>query len=245
MPHPFATASADDRDGTAVPLHPVAWVAGLLPLLTIHLCYVLSAAAGQVPWCIPYLNNCTSISATGREPPAYFVFKGLMIPAAVAMMAYWALAAAWLRGLGCRRTAWHAVLVVLGLSAGVALIFYTLVLGWIGPGYRLQRHTGVTAFFGCTFLAQLLFVWLLEQRPAVTQGFRPLLRTMQALAGLTLVLGLVNVFVAYAVPQVYRRLDDSMAWTFTLLLCMNVMACAELWRRSRWFARLSRPGAPG
>jgi hypothetical protein len=222
-----------------MPLYPVAWAAGLLPLLTIHLCYVLAATYGQVPWCIPYVDSCTSISATGREPPAYFVFKGLMIPAAMVMMAYWMLAAAWLRELGCRRRIWRGVLLVLGLLAGVALIFYALVLGWIGPGYRQQRETGVTAFFGFTFLAQLLLLWLLEQRPRIALAFPRLVRTLEWLAGLMLALGLASVFVAYAVPQVYRRLDNAMAWNFTVLLCVNVLVCAELWRRSGWQASFS------
>jgi hypothetical protein len=63
--------------------------------------FPLAYAAGLMPWCIPYIDSCTSISATGREPPAFFVFKALMIPAAMLLMAYWLLNARWLRQLGC------------------------------------------------------------------------------------------------------------------------------------------------
>ena len=41
-------------------------VVALLPLAAIHLCYLLAAYLGHVPWCLPYVDSCTSISAAGR-----------------------------------------------------------------------------------------------------------------------------------------------------------------------------------
>lgn len=72
-------------------LFPLAYAAALLPLFAIHLCYVIAAAAGHVDWCIPYVHSCASISATGRKPAEFFVFKALMLPATVLIAAYWVL----------------------------------------------------------------------------------------------------------------------------------------------------------
>lgn len=213
-------------------LHPLAWLTAALPLVAIHLSYVLSAHHGHVEWCVPYVHSCTSISATGREPPAYFVFKGLMIPAAVLMAAYWVISAAWLRQMGCERHVWQRVLVTLGVLASVGLVVYALVLGWIGDAYRLQRHTGVLIFFSFTFLAQLLLTWLLEQRPAIARGQTRLMHILQGGVLLTLALGLGSVAVAYLAPDLYKRSDDAMAWNFTVLLCLHVMLCAVLWQRT-------------
>jgi hypothetical protein len=56
----------------------IALLCGLVPLLTVHVCYVLSASAGVIPTCSPYLDGCTSISATGRHGWGYVLFKAGM-----------------------------------------------------------------------------------------------------------------------------------------------------------------------
>src|SRR5690606_17903778 len=181
-------------------LFPLAWLAALLPLVTINITYLISASYGHVDWCVPYIHSCTSISATGRAPPAYFVFKGLMIPAAVILMLYWLLSVAWLRELGCRRNIWLGAVLGCGAAAGAGLIFYSLVLGWIGDIYRLQRHAGVSAFFGFSFFAQLLITWLVAQQPAAAQPLRRHLGWLWWIATLIFVLGIASVLIGYISP---------------------------------------------
>lgn len=213
-------------------LFPLAMLAALLPLVTIHTTYLLSAGAGQVEWCIPHIHSCTSISATGRLPPAYFVFKGLMIPTAVILVIYWLLSAVWLRQLGCRRRFSRGALVGLGLIAGAGLIFYSLVLGWIGDLYRAQRVTGVMTFFGFGFLAQLLITRLAGQALASHPGCAPVLRWQRIDALAILLLGLLSIALGYISPSLYDRTDDAFAWNFVLLLCLHVLITGELWRRT-------------
>lgn len=217
-----------------MPLFPLALAAGLLPLAAINISYVLAAHAGQVPWCLPYIDSCTSISATGRLPPAAFVFKGLMIPAAVLLVHYWILNACWLRRLGCQRHSWHRLLVILGLLAGCGLIIYSTLLGSIGPEYRGPRRTGVIAFFGATYLAQLIITWLLHERQAMRGEHGGLLFWLLVLMLLDLLLGLVHVLLGIAAPRLYETVTNAFAWNFTLLLCLHVLLTAELWRRTRW-----------
>lgn len=218
-------------------LYPLALGAALLPLVTIHITYLLSASYGQVDWCIPYIHSCTSISATGREPPAYFVFKGLMIPAAVLLALYWLLSAAWLKTLGCQRHHWRKILVALGLIASTGLVFYTVALGWIDPVYRLQRHIGVSTFFGFSLLAQLLVTWLLESTPAVKTGLATGLRRLKIAIGTVFVTGLASVVIGFVSPDLYRRSDDAFAWSLTLLLCIHTLLTADLWRQAGWRMR--------
>ena len=218
-------------------LFPLAWLAALLPLVTINITYLISASYGHVDWCVPYIHSCTSISATGRAPPAYFVFKGLMIPAAVILMLYWLLSVAWLKELGCRRNIWLVAVLGCGAAAGAGLIFYSLVLGWIGDIYRLQRHAGVSAFFGFSFFAQLLITWLVAQEPAAAQQLRRQLGWLRRIATLIFVLGIASVLIGYISPALYKRTDDAIAWNFTLLLCLHVLVSAEMWRHSGWSLR--------
>ncbi len=177
---------------------------------------------------------CTSISATGRLPPAYFVFKGLMVPAAVMLMLYWLLTAAWLRHLGCQRRFRLRLILALGVVAGAGLIFYSLVLGWIGDLYRTVRVAGVMTFFGFSFFAQLLITGLAGETLAMRPGCATVLRWQRYDALAILVIGMASIAIGYISPDLYDRTDDAFAWNFTLLLCAHVLLTGELWRRSGW-----------
>ena len=213
-------------------LYPLALLAGLLPIVCIHLTYWLAASHGQVPWCFPYIDSCTSISATGREPPAFFVFKGVMIPAAVLLIGYWIINAMWLRTLGSDRKNWLRALKALGVLAGGGLIFYSVYLGSIGPEYRQYRHTGVLTFFGFSFFAQLVITWLLGTIAGIREAHPLGLKLLQGLMLLDLLVGLANVIIGFVDPAFYDTINNAFAWNFTLLLCLHVLATGELWRRT-------------
>ena len=70
--------------------------AAVLVFVAIHACYLISASQGQVEWCVPYWDGCTTISRAGRQSPAVFVYRGLMTPAAAFMVLYWLLSREWL-----------------------------------------------------------------------------------------------------------------------------------------------------
>ncbi len=63
-------------------------LAALLPFFAVHVTFLVAASYNLVDWCNPYLDSCTSISATGRKPPASYLFRAMMLPSAVIMMAY-------------------------------------------------------------------------------------------------------------------------------------------------------------
>lgn len=220
-------------------LFPLAYAAALLPLFAIHLCYVVAAAAGHVDWCFPYLHSCTSISATGRKPPEFFLFKALMLPAAVLIAAYWMLACEWLLQLGCTARRRRRVVWTMGAAGAVGLILYCVMLGAIGEAYQLQRRIGVTAFFGFSYLGHLLLTWLLYQIDAVCRVHARWLSVLLYLGLLMLGVGLLSIALGAAMPQRYDRMEDAFEWIFVLLLCLYVLAVGELWRRTDFRADLS------
>ncbi len=118
--------------------------------------YLTSAAGGHVPWCVPFVSGCDSISATGRHGWGFFVFKATMLPAAALGAVYWYLCGVWLRACGSGARA-DAVIVAHGITGAVFLALYVTFLGSDGDTYRLMRRYGTVGYFGCTFLAQLLF----------------------------------------------------------------------------------------
>ncbi len=80
---------------TSIPL-----ITALLAAIAIHFSYVVAAEAGHVPWCVPYVDSCSSISAAGRQGTERFIFRVMMMPAAVLMLLYWVLNRQWLKALG-------------------------------------------------------------------------------------------------------------------------------------------------
>src|SRR5690606_22378451 len=130
------TQSSLKTDHRSYPLWPFALVTALLPLITIHTTYLVSAAEGYVDWCIPYWHSCTSISKTGRYGSAYFIFKGAMIPASLLMLCWWWLCREWLIGMGLR-TRSVKLLPWIGLVAAFSMLSYTLALGHAGDSFRL------------------------------------------------------------------------------------------------------------
>lgn len=211
----------------------LALAAGLLPLLTIHTTFTVSVLEGHVQACVPYWDNCTSISRTGRHGSAYFIFKGAMLPAALLGLLFWWLNAAWLRQLGCRPRA-SAWLPWLGLVAGLALAAYTMALGHGGDTFNLIRRIGVVLYFALTFINQLLLSAALKGH--VTWG-----ETGQRLLWLcqfTLTVGMVSVFMEGLLPALHDQVENAFEWVLALLLNVHAIWVALLWRRSGYVARL-------
>ncbi len=215
-------------------LYPLALLAGLLPLITIHVCYFLAAHNSHVPWCLPYLDSCTSISATGRKAPEYYLFKALMIPSAIFIVAYWYCCYQWLMNFKCRKLKMSFSILVLGLIANIGLILYTVVLGSIGEVYHLQRRIGVTIFFGFTYLSQLIMTYLLGNIEWIKQRYLYHLRGLEGLTLITLIIGIASVVISFFDRHLYKSTDDAFEWVLTFLLCCYPIGIALLWRRERF-----------
>lgn len=143
-------------------LRVLALCTGVMPIIAIHATYLVAAGEGYVPWCFPYIDSCTSISATGRHGTAWWLFKGTMLPYAVLLLLFWramadelqvigdsATSAAWIRGMGT--------------VAAIFLVVYTVALGAVGDFYQLQRRIGIILYFSMTAFSQLLYTWRLGQ----------------------------------------------------------------------------------
>ncbi len=130
---------------------------GLLPIVAIHASLLLAINAGAIPACIPYIDGCASISATGRYEPAVFVFKPSMTIQAALLTAYWYAAVGWLRsvsGQHQRENAGRSIL-VFGAASSVALIIYVTFLGTQTPLYEFMRRFGIYFYFLFMVIAQI------------------------------------------------------------------------------------------
>ncbi len=206
----------------------------LLPFVAVHSAYVLAADAGHVPWCIPYIDSCTSISATGRQPPGSFPFKGIMLPSAMLIAVFWWLQAHWLTTVGARQNQLSWML-GLGWVASLGLVMYVTVLGEVGDWWRLQRKVGTILFFSFTFLAQLLCAAALRHlTPDVGSVAARYGRNILRVCFLMLCIGVFSVVVEALNEQMHDGIEDAIEWILALLLEVNFLLCAMLWYRLPW-----------
>jgi hypothetical protein len=219
-------------------LYPLALVAGLLPIITIHISYLWAASNGHVEWCIPYIDSCTSISATGRSPPESYLFKALMIPSAMFLAAYWWYSCHWLVALGCTARKRRMILLAIAIAASVGLIVYSVMLGSIGENYRLHRRIGVTTFFGLSYLAQLLITNLLGNTHLIRQRYSRWLQSLEISCLTVLLVGLTSIAISIIDDDLYHRIDDAFEWTINLLLCTHVVISALLWKKTGFSSKV-------
>lgn len=213
-------------------------VVALLPFGAIHVSYVIAASHGHVPWCMPYLDACTAISATGRQMPESLVFRATIIPSGALMMVYWVLVSAWLSTLLDRMTGLRRTMLGFGLIASFGLIIYATVLGEIGEAFALQRRIGVRLFYGFTVLAQLLMA---IQVAAAARDHTELkltgaARLLLSAAGLPFLLGTVSLLM-WAFYADFDNIEHAFAWWVTLLVLLNPLIVFAVWRRLGFEAR--------
>ena len=217
----------------------VALLAAIVPFLAVHATYLLAAAHGQVEWCFPYLDSCASISATGRQPPASYLFRATMLPAAVILGAYWWLSHLWLGQLQrCEGHAHSAVnnwMLALGLLACLGLVLYVTVLGEAGSAWARQRRIGTVLFFSFTYVAQLLLLSQLRRlRGQLATVPESLLRAMGLLCAALLATGVLTVFLQAWDKAWYITVEDAFEWVLALMLQLNFLLGYLVWRRAGW-----------
>ena len=193
----------------------------VLPTLAIHINYFIAASEGHVPWCIPYLDSCTSISATGRHGTAFVFFKATMLPIALLYLLYWLQCAGQLAKFGYRRN----TLRYLGLLAVIALVMYTIALGAVGDHFRLIRRIGIIFYFTLTYFCQLFILYRLEQAKVKepSQGWQ------QGLCLVILCIGMLTLFLDVWLVN-YDDYEDAFEWTLALLIHINFLLAGWGWK---------------
>lgn len=212
----------------------IAWLAALLPLVAGNAAYLISASQDLVPWCVPYLEGCTSVSRAARSGIANPIFRAIMLPYAVVLMLYWWLAAEWLRGLAPPRPRLRRTMLALGLLAALFLILYATFLGVDGAFYQWMRRYGITVHFSCTVLAQFLLTRALAEEARLPRWLR---RGKIGLCAAMLVLGLASIPLQHLAT--HRELAlNALEWSYSLLMLSFYPLTALAWRRTHFALRL-------
>jgi hypothetical protein len=215
-----------------LPLWPLALLAGLLPAAASLIALALYTQHTGV-WCNPFVDECVSISRMARTGAANPIFRALVLPGAALQALTWLLLAQALVTLGPvrRQAVWMAMLGVIG---ALALIVYGSYLGVEGDIYRWLRRRGTLTYFGCSYLALLLFARMLQQLRRGGQIGLPRgpWVLMLALLGFLALLALLHGFAALANLELLKdRLENLTEWWGSLAMTLLLVAIALIWRR--------------
>jgi len=211
-------------------LRGLAYTVGIVPILAVYVSYFIAVYHGHVPACIPNLEGCTSISSAGRHSPESLFFRATMIPAAVLMALFWLSYRQWLIKMQGQKITQQTILLFLGLVSSAFLLIYTVALGHIGEVYALQRRIGVTLFFSCGLLAQLLaanLVWKLVLRGDLQLPYR-LHKYLLLVCVLMLLTGLAVAPMSLIFPG-DSRVDNIIEWNFAVLMYLYFVVTGAMW----------------
>ncbi len=216
---------------------------GLAPIIAIHACYLIAVQFAALPACIPYLEGCVSISATGRYPPASYLFKAVMLPTTILLCAYWVLNVAWLRslenaaGLPSRP---HRSIAILGVAGALSLVLYVTFLGSAEPFYEFMRRFGVYLYFLFSVIAQLL----LAQRSLAHSNLygnavlRRISQIQLLLSVAPFLLGILNL-VLKSMLEDPDTVENIIEWIFALMMQVFFFLSYYSWRTSGFQANFS------
>ncbi|TVS12971.1 MAG: hypothetical protein EA419_03255 [Wenzhouxiangella sp.] len=196
----------------------------------------LSRSFDLVPDCRVFIDGCISISASGRQEPAVFVFRATIIPTGMLLIVTWWLNVQWLRLLGLRRRLPAVVLHVLGTASPVLLICYIALIGSAGEIDHAIRQAVITTYFPATLVAKIILaILLMRLRPDGLPAWLP--RVMLVIAVVVLGLAVNSVVVAALMddPSVVHNLTQ---WHGTTAFAAWYLLLARAWGQTGFDLRL-------
>ena len=211
-------------------------IAGVAPIVGIHLAFLLGVSNDVLPSCIPYVEGCTSISATGRRMPGSLMFRAVMLPQAVVLAFLWFFSVRWLDALSPRKKSTTLILAS-GLFGALALILYVTFLGTKQPFYELMRRFGIYLYFLGTAVAQLalaITLFKLATREAM-QSLRRYAVVMLWFCALPFALGILNVILK-SVLENADHAENLIEWNVAIVMQGYFLVLYSAWRATGFTA---------
>jgi hypothetical protein len=205
---------------------------GLAPIVGVVVAYWLNVEADKLPSCMPLIDGCTSISATGRYVPGSMVFRAVLLPQAPLLIFLWWVGVHWLRTIAPSARV-HRAILICGVTGAIALILYVMFLGTKQPFYEFTRRFGIYFYFLGTALAQVIMARAMPQS---------LLRTaMLWVISIPFALGILNLLLKVLLDD-SNNFENSIEWVSALLMQAWFVLLYFSWRGSD-FAITVRTGS--
>ena len=220
------------------------FLAGIAPVAGITLAYWLGVENDVLPSCIPYMDGCTSVSATGRYMPGSLLFRAVMLPQAILLVVVWYLSAHWLRAISPSTKAAGAIMLS-GFVGALCLVLYVTFLGTKGPLYEFMRRFGIYLYFLGTATAQLtLAIALLgHAKRNAAVSLQRMSVAMLWLCGLPFVLGGLNL-VLKALLDDADTAENRIEWISALLMQGYFVVLYLAWRDTGFSVEVKTSRSP-
>lgn len=209
-------------------------IAGVLPLAAVYLAFGIGVYADALPACVPLIDGCVSVSATGRKPPGSFLFRAVMLPQVAFLLLTWYVAVDWLRSLDANLSRHLSRAIhVSSLVSALALVLYVTFLGTKEPLYEFMRRFGIYFFFIGMVLTEVFVVIALSKMTHVMRHglLRRQVRTMTALSALPFALGLLN-FYLKATLEDPDAAENSIEWIAATSMQLYLVVMYFAWKAS-------------
>ncbi|MFC2057628.1 hypothetical protein ACFLR6_01680 [Campylobacterota bacterium] len=218
----------------------------ILPLIISNVVYLLSAYQGFIPWCIPYIDGCTTISKAARSGDSIFIFRATMIAYGVLLIWFWIYVRQWLDQLYDHTTKMTRIILWLGVIGAIFFIVYIDFLGTTGEVNRFMRRYGILVYFICTPIAQIL---LLRQHynilPSLQEGVvKPkVLQYQLVLVVLMLVIGIVHGVSDVTHTKTYES-ENIVEWNLALLMQLYFLGIFFIWKDYGYYLKNDSNSSP-
>ncbi|MFV9615700.1 MAG: hypothetical protein ACNYZG_07065 [Gammaproteobacteria bacterium] len=207
----------------------------LLPLLASNGAYLLSAYEGSVPWCMPYIDGCTTISQAGRSGNTIFFYRAVVFPYSVLLILFWLYSRRWLDLLHGYTTKIAQIIFCLGLVGSIALLIYIDFLGTTGEINGFMRRIGAMLYFTLTPLAQSLMLNqhynILRKKPEVS--INPKVLQYQLIILLLMLLIVVISIFLFVTDNITYEIENIVEWNFSLLINLYFAGMFFIWKDYR------------
>ena len=216
-------------------------IAGVVPLAAVFGAFWIGVANEVLPFCIPLIDGCVSISATGRRPPGSFLFRAVMMPQSMILPIVWFFSMLWLRSLE-PRLRWSTSVAILasGVIRSVAMIVYVTFLGTKEPIYEFMRRAGIYFAFLGGGVAQIVIAFALHRISRSSKHDRLLktARIMLGLCSIPLVLGILNIILKSSLDDAGNS-ENRIEWIVFVVMQCYFFVLYDAWRFTGFTASVS------
>ena len=215
----------------------LALIITILPLFISNVVYLLSAYEGFIPWCIPYIDGCTTISKAARSGDSIFIFRATMIAYGVLLIWFWIYVRQWLDQLYGYTSNMARIILWLGIVGAIFFIVYIDFLGTTGEVNRFMRRYGILIYFICTPLAQIL---LLREHYNILPSLQEdtinpkALKYQLIIIVLMLLIGIVHGVLEVTHTKTYES-ENIVEWNLALLMQFYFLGLFFIWKGYRYY----------
>ena len=209
-------------------------LAGLVPLIAAYLAFWIGVSAEVLPACIPFVEGCASISATGRKPPGSYLFKAVMFPHSLLLLITWLVTVEWMKSLDdSERRLVYVGIRVMAIVSFLALILYLTFLGTRTPFYEFMRRFGIYSYFLGMVLVEIVVAATLLRMPNIVDDRRltRMAQTMLALCAATFLIGLLNLYLKSTLADA-DAVENVIEWIGATLMQCYLIVLYFMWRRT-------------